>query len=190
MLAWCCLCVPRAAAAEWLLTPFIGLKIDGQTNLAGVDQAAAETKLTYGGSGALLGDGLFGLEADFGYSPGFFDSSERGGLVTSSNVITLTGNLLIAMPRALTHDSLRPYVAAGAGLLHVGIGDQLDVLRVESNVLGLDVGVGAIGRLTERTSVRFDLRRFQSLTEDAAALAFGRSRLSFWRAGVGLTFRY
>src|SRR5688500_3169806 len=71
VLAWCCLCQPRAAAAEWLLTPFIGFKIDGQTNLAGVDQAAAETRLTLGGSGALLGDGLFGLEADFGYTPGF-----------------------------------------------------------------------------------------------------------------------
>src|ERR1700704_816690 len=69
VLAWCCVCLlPRPATADWLLTPFIGLKLDGQTNLVNVDQAAGKTKLTVGGSIALLADAPFGLEMDLGYS--------------------------------------------------------------------------------------------------------------------------
>src|SRR4051812_17692277 len=97
-----CVCAhPSRAAGDWLFTPFLGLKLDGQTNLIDIDQAAGATKLTLGGSVALLGAGPFGLEMDTGYTPGFFDSSSRGGLVTSSNVTTIMGNVLVAMPAAV-----------------------------------------------------------------------------------------
>ena len=171
--------------------PFVGLKLDGKTNLVDLDQAAGATKPTVGGSLALLGSGLFGIEMDVGYSPGFFDSDARGALVTHSNVTTLTGDVLVAVPAGLTRDSLRPYVLGGVGLMHAGITDKLDVFPVGSNFLALAVGGGAVGTLTRRTSVRFELRRLQNLTEDRSrVVGFGPSRLSFWRTTVGLAFRY
>ena len=75
--------------------------------------------------------------------------------------------------------------------MHTGIGDRLDIFRVSSNFFALGVGGGAIGRLTPRTSVRFDLRRFPNLTEASGrVVGFGPSRLTVWRATVGLAFRY
>lgn len=186
-----CFCAPsQAAAADWLITPFLGVKLDGNTNLVDLDQAAGGTELTVGGSVALLGSGLFGLEADLGYSPGFFDSSARSSLVARSNVTTVMGSVVIAVPSVVTRDSLRPYVVAGVGLMHAGITDKLNLFPLSINFLAMSVGGGAIGRLTPRTSVRFDIRRFQSLSQELRAVGFGPSRLSFWRADVGLTFRY
>ena len=179
------------ASAELLLVPFLGLKLDGQTNLIDIDQAAGSTKMTVGGSVLLIDERIFGIEADFGYTPGFFDSQTRGGLVASSNVTTLSGSLLLAVPVSVTRGSLRPYVVSGVGLMHTGITDRLDIFSVSSNFLALNVGGGAIGRLTPRTSVRFDLRRFQNLTEASGqVVGFGPNRLSFWRASAGLAFRY
>jgi hypothetical protein len=187
-----CTCTPRTAAADWLFTPFYGFKFDGQTNLVDLDQGTGRLRMTIGGSAALLGNGPFGVEVDFSYTPGFFQSGASGGLIASSNALTLMGNVLIAAPTQLTRESLRPYVVAGAGLMHVGIRDVLDLLQVNTNFVGLDIGGGAIGQLTKRTSLRFEIRRFQNLGEKntGSTISFGPSRLRFLRADVGLTFRY
>ena len=64
------------------------------------------------------------------------------------------------------------------------------VFGVSENLFGLNVGGGAIGALTNRTSVRFELRHFTNLGGEESAVGFGRARLSFWRATVGVAFRY
>ena len=180
-----------SASADWLFVPFLGVKAAGQTNLIDIDQAAGAAKMTLGGSVMLIGERPIGIEIDLGYTPCFFDSPARGGLVARSHVTTLTGNVMLTVPASFTRDSLRPYVVAGMGLMNTGIGDRLEIFNVNSTVLALDVGGGAVGRLTTRTSVRFDLRRFQNLSEASGSMVgFGPSRLSFWRATVGLAFRY
>jgi hypothetical protein len=60
-----CLGPAAPAAADWHLTPFIGVVFGGDTNLVDLDQAAGERKVTYGGSGMYLGAGLLGVEIDF-----------------------------------------------------------------------------------------------------------------------------
>lgn len=182
--------VPASARADWLVTPFIGVKFAGETNFVDLEKAAGETKLTLGGSVAVLGDGVFGLEFDFGYSPRFFEGPDRGGLVVRSNVTTLMGSVIAAVPVRLTRASLRPYVVGGLGLLHAHIEDVLNALPVNSNLLGLTVGGGALGPLTARTSLRFDVRLLKNLTEEGELVTFGTTRLSFWRASVGVTLRY
>jgi len=180
-----------SASADWLLVPFLGVKAAGQTNLIDIDQAAGAAKMTLGGSLMLIGERPIGIEIDLGYTPGFFDSPVRGGLVARSDVTTLTGNVMLTVPASFTRDSLRPYVVAGMGLMHTGIGDRLEIFNVNSTFFALDVGGGAVGRLTTRTSVRFDLRRFQNISEASGpVVGFGPSRLSFWRVTVGLAFRY
>lgn len=183
--------MPTAAEAGWIITPFIGLKFAGKTNFVDLEKGAGETKVTLGGSVGLLSDGVFGLEADFGYSPRFFQGAGSTGLVTRSNVTTFMGNVIVAAPLRVTRESLRPYAVGGLGLMHAGIDDVLHVFKVNSNLLGLVVGGGAIGPLTNTASLRFDLRYFKNLSKaDGPLLGFGATQLSFWRATAGVTLRY
>lgn len=181
----------QPARADWLVTPFIGAKVDAKTNLVDLDQASGSTKPIFGVALTRQSRGVLGFEGDLSYLPGFFDSSARGGLVASSRVVGMTGQLLLSAPARVMRDSLRPYVTVGAGLLHVGINDLRSVLDISENYAALSVGAGAIGRTGRRTSVRFDLRRMQTLTEGSArTVGNGTTRLSFWRASVGLSLHY
>lgn len=186
LIAWC---PPGTASADLLVTPFIGLKFGGATSFVDLDRGADNTKLTLGGALTLLNQGFLGFEVDLGLTPRFFDPG-TGGLTASGSVQTLTGNVLALTPRSLTRESLRPYVVAGAGWMHVNIDDVQEVLPVDSNLLVLNLGAGALGPITERTSLRFELRYFRNLTSDPEAITIGSARLSFWRTTLGVSIRY
>jgi hypothetical protein len=190
VMAWLLLAGGAGTAhADWFITPYLGLKFAGDSGLFGdLDQGASNTKLTLGVSTGIVGDGILGVEADVGYSPRFFERS-TSNLVARSNVLTVMGNVMVMAPRNLTGYSLRPFVSGGAGLMHIGIDDVLGILPVDSNLFAVNVGGGATGYLTNRTSVRFDLRWFKSVTREEELTVLAPSTLSFWRAAVGLTFR-
>jgi hypothetical protein len=58
-------------------------------------------------------------------------------------------------------------------------------------LLGYNVGGGAVGFLTERTGLRFDLRYFSNLKPvDDPDIALGRVQLSYWLGSVGVVFRF
>ena len=177
------------AQADFLVIPFIGAKFAGHTNLVDLEQGAGETKTTFGASSAILTDGLVGIEADFEHSPHFFERGLRG-LILQSNVTTLTGNVIVAVPRRITQESLRPYVVGGVGLMHAHLRTLGKVFDTNSNLLGLDVGGGVIGFVSPRAGARFELRHFKNLSKDDAAVTFGTTRLSFWRLTAGLVLRY
>jgi hypothetical protein len=182
---------PATASADWLITPFMGLGFGGDTSLV-VEPGGLETKVTLGASVVQLGAGWLGVEADFGYSPHFFERDTSVPTLASSSVLTLTGNVLVAVPQSVTRESLRPYVIGGVGLMHAGI-DYLQPVfpELNANLLCLNFGGGAMGGLTERTGLRFELRYFRNLSEaEAEAAQIGTTRLSFWRATVGVTLRY
>jgi hypothetical protein len=181
---------PATARADWLITPFVGSSFAGTTNYVDLEQGAGETKFTWGGSVALLSDGVFGLDADFGYAQRFFERDTPAVLVTGSSVMTVTGSVIAAVPLAVTRESLRPYVSGGLGLMHARLEDVLGVFPVNSRLLALSVGGGAIGFLTPRTGLRFEIRQFKNLTGEKVAGTLEAARLRFWRATVGVTFRY
>jgi hypothetical protein len=177
---------PAAASADWFITPLIGAKFKASTSIVNLDQGASNTRLTFGVSATILSDEIFGVEGEFGYSPRFFERSS-GALVARSNVLTLTGNVIAALPKSITREALRPYAIGGVGLMHVGIADIADLLPVDTDLLGVTFGGGAMGRLTNRTSLRFEVRHFRNLTrEDTDVVSIGPTRLSFWRATVGV----
>jgi hypothetical protein len=186
-----------SASADWLFTPFIGYKFGGTSRPSPtfVDLEASEgrRKVTLGGSVALLSDGILGIEADYSFIPGYFQGDMSEISVVSSGVTTLTGNVIVAVPLSVTQYSLRPYVIGGVGLIRVR-SDVVDppgpLFGVSENLFGLNVGGGAIGGLTTRTSLRFELRHFINLGGEQNVVGFGRARLSFWRATVGVAFRY
>jgi hypothetical protein len=182
------LAAPAIAFADWMLTPFIGLKFAGRTNIVDLEQGASNTKMTLGVSVAFLSDDIFGVEGELGHSPRFFERSGGGDLIVRSNVTTVLGSVLFAVPRRITQDSLRPYAVAGIGLVHVGIDSLGNVLPVDGNILGMSLGGGAIGHLTNRTSIRFEARHIRNIApaskENVPGL--GVTEISFWRATVGI----
>jgi hypothetical protein len=179
------------AAADWLFTQFMGGTFAPQIPIVNLEQSAGTTKVVVGGSTALLSDGIFGIEGDFGYSPRFFERSSRTGLNTGSNVTTVFGNVVVTMPLSVTRESLRPYGVAGMGLMHAAAAALVvQLFDIDRNLLGYDFGGGAIGMFDPNVGVRFDLRRFQTVHELENQLTQQRSHLSFWRATVGVTIRY
>jgi opacity protein-like surface antigen len=178
------------AAADWLFTPFLGGTFAPQIPIVNLEQSAGTTKVVVGGSTALLSDGIFGIEGDFGYSPRFFERSSQF-LNAGSNVMTFLGNVVVALPLSVTRESLRPYAVGGIGLIHAAAAALVvQELDIDRNLLGYDLGGGAIGMFDPNVGVRFDLRRFQTVHELENQLTQQRSHLSFWRATVGVTIRY
>jgi hypothetical protein len=177
----CGLLAPASCFAEWQVKPFIGATFGGSTTLFDLDQAAGESKFTMGVSGAWLGEFL-GVEADLGHTPGFFERKTQN-LIVGSRVTTLTGNMVLALPKRLAQYSLRPYVVGGAGLMYARSEDAVDVLTVSRTLAALDVGGGVTGFFTNRVGVSWDVRYFRSIgAGDNNGISFGNEQLSFWRA--------
>lgn len=181
VVAACCLCIvafPTAAAAEWHFTPFIGLTFKGNTTLVDTELATGDKHAALGGTVTRLGAGILGAEGVFEIIPGFFQgkpgrtdsagSPIQSGVIESSRVTTLMGNIVLTAPRKYTEYFLRPFVSGGFGLLRVAkteapAGQQVDVFPLEANFAGFNIGGGAVGFFSQNTGVRFDLRYFSTL---------------------------
>jgi hypothetical protein len=182
---------PTAASADWLITPFIGTAFAGETTLLALDTGAGQKKATFGVGGMLLSDNILGIEGSIGHTPGFFQGDDPASLIQSSRVTTLTGSVVIAAPLAVTRESLRPYIIGGLGLMQARASDKAGIFPIEKNFLVVDLGGGAIGLLSPRTGVQFEIRHFKAASgADGPFAKEGLSRLSFWRASVGLVLRY
>lgn len=188
------LLIPTSAHAQTdlLLIPFVGAKFAGQTTIvdpASPQQPGGAKKTTFGLSAAILGDGPLGIEADLGHTPHFFERGV-GRLNAGSSVTTLTGSVIVAVPRTITRESLRPYLVAGVGLMHADLKTIGNVFNTNSNLVGLDVGGGAVGFLSPRAGARFELRHFKNLSQDTHAVTLGATKLSFWRLTAGVVLKY
>ena len=178
------------ARADWLIIPFFGGTFAGETTLLDLEGGARSKQLILGGTGAWLSNGLLGIEADLAYAPRYFERDNMAGVVVGSQLVTATGDVILTFPLSVTRESLRPYVVGGIGLMHAGIEDILGTL-VDQSLLALDIGVGAIGFVSNRTGVRFDLRHVRSVRGDSESLTgTNRARLTFWRATIGVVVRY
>jgi hypothetical protein len=181
---------PREALADYLFVPFIGGAFAGRTAFLNLEQGAGSTQLIFGGSASWLTPGVLGFEGDFAYAPRFFERDNLAGIIFGSNVTTFSGSVIAALPLAVNEYGLRPYLLGGLGLIHSGI-TYIGLLDpVDDNSLGLNLGAGAIGFLSPRTGVRFELRHFRTLEREVnEATGEMRTRLSFWRATVGVVIR-
>lgn len=184
---------PAPAAADWFVAPYFGVRFAAETTAILGFRGTQRDKATFGSSVGFLTDGVIGVEADVGFVPGFFDRTGVTG-VTNSRVTTIMGNAIVAVPLSMSRYGLRPYATAGVGLLRSrGESEVEGFFDIQSDVLAMNVGGGAVGPLTDRTSLRFDLRYFRNLgTDDDTPVvnADSGAELSFWRATVGLSFRF
>jgi hypothetical protein len=184
-------CAP--ASAEWQIKPFAGATYGGDSTflLVGPLPLAPNPNhphFAYGVSGLLLGE-IFGVEADFSHTPGFFQASDAPRIM-DSGVFTLMGNLVVAMPRHLTQYTLRPYIVGGAGLMHVEYDTTLNVLQVSERLQAMDLGAGVTGFVTRRVGVSWDVRYFRSVNSTIqSGVSIDSEHLSFWRASMAVAIR-
>jgi hypothetical protein len=178
--------LPSIAAAEWQLAPMAGITFHGDTSLLDLEAATGKTHMQVGGAVTLVGAGIAGVEAVTVFTPSFFRDREPD-LLRHGRTFALMGNAVLTLPRDMTEYSLRPFVSGGFGLLR---SSELGLLPLTSNLAGYNIGVGAVGFLSPRTGLRFDLRYYSSLHRpDQGAGAFGRVHLSYVTASVGVVFR-
>lgn len=188
---------PSRASADWLFTPFVGANFGGNADFGEFDDFddEFEQRVDLGASLGWMGGGIVGFEVDFGWSPNFFENTIGPGDFEfgDNNVTTLMGNVLVGIPvGGQSGPGIRPYASGGVGLIrtHVdgaGFFDDLD-----SNDFGMNVGAGVNGFFTDNIGIRGDIRYFRSLQDDEPDELFdlALSDFDFWRATVGVTFRF
>lgn len=181
--------LPTTGWAEWQLKPFIGATWGGSTSFLAPGQEVGKRKLALGGSGTWLGT-FIGVEGDVARVSGFFEDPE---LVRSSSVMTMTGNVVLTLPRKYTEYGLRPYLVGGGGIVRVAIdrdGVGSSILDVQTTLGVWDFGGGATGFLTDRVGVNWDVRYFRSVGgKEGTGLSFGKEQISFWRGTMGVAVR-
>jgi len=177
---------PAAARADWLFTPNIGAGFGGS--------ASGREHLTYGASIGWMGAGVIGWEADFAYTPEFFEGDDDDvDLFSNSNVTTMMGNVLLGVPMGgQTGGGVRPYVAGGAGIMQSRAEDPDALFEIDNNDFGINLGGGVMGFATDHVGFRGDIRYFRAFSEDEGndQVDLDLSDFDFWRGTVGVTFRW
>jgi opacity protein-like surface antigen len=183
---------PSSARADWLFTPNIGAGFGGNAGV-GAD-GDSRSHLSWGASIGWMGAGIFGWEADFAYTPEFFEGDDDDfDLVDSSNVTSFMVNALIGVPvGGTTGGGFRPYFSGGVGLLQSSVEDVDALFEVSNNDFGFNLGGGAMGFMTDHVGFRGDVRYYRSLSDpdedNEFDIDFGD--FDFWRATGGVTFRW
>ena len=182
------LAFPAAGWAEWQFKPFIGTTLAGSSTFVLTEEAASERHLAVGGAVTWLGN-VFGVEGEVTRVPGFFETDSAASAL-GSNVTTLTGAVVVTLPRKWAGYSLRPYLTAGGGLMRVGIDGQETLFDVYRTMNLVSFGGGATGFLTDRVGLNWDLRYFRTVGgEEGTGVSFGPEQVSYWRLSMGVAIR-
>ena len=191
---------PSKASADWLLTPFVGWNWGGTANLLNLEDFddEFEQKAMFGVSLGWMGAGVFGFEADLGFSPNFFEQTAGTGNFefADSNLTTFMGNVLLGVPIGGQHGvGFRPYAVGGLGIIKSRIDGAEDLFEVDSTNWGFNVGAGAIFFFSDKIGLRGDVRYFRSLQDDDfddldELFDVGLANFRFWRGTAGLTIRF
>src|SRR5512132_213341 len=182
------LTLPRAAAAEWHFTPMIGETFLGRTSVIDLEAATDKHHKNLGGSVALLGSGVLGVEGLVVWTPGFFQTGDTD-LIKKSRTLALMGNVMVTAPRRWTEYTLRPFVSGGFGLMQASRTEVHEVFTSTVNMTGYNIGGGAIGFFSQRTGIRFDLRYYNNLTAPDNVPSIGPVNLRYMTASVGIVLR-
>ena len=178
------LLLPASARADWLFTPNIGTTFGGA--------ADGREHLTYGASIGWMGAGIVGWEADFQCTPEFFEPNDTDvDFFGSSNVFTVMGNVIVGIPVGRqSGGGIRPFFIGGVGLIQQNT-DSDEALDIDSNEFGFNLGGGVMGFFNDNVGLRGDVRYVRSFEEaDDNLVTIGIGDFDFWRANVGVVFRW
>lgn len=174
---------PLPARADGYVSPFIGTQFGSSWN---------NGRAGFGAQAGFMGAGIIGAEADFGYSPSFFGTTNDFG---NNSVIDVMGNIIVGAPIGGTHGGgIRPYGTFGVGLLRTQIdGGTVNRIASSNNGFGWNAGAGVMGFFNDHVGLRGDiryLRGFKDLATGNQVIDLsGNNQLHFWRASIGVTLR-
>jgi hypothetical protein len=181
--------VPAPTRADTLLIPFFGVNFGGDSGQEFSD-AFDTSQYNWGASISFMGGGVFGVEGDIGYSPDFYGKTDVGG----SNVLTVTGNLVIGVPFGGQQGfGIRPYAIVGAGLLKSKSDFGTEVAEIDENDLTWSAGGGVLLFFGSSAGLRFDIRYFQTFDDLeilGVPIAQSPGKVDFTRASLGFVLRF
>jgi hypothetical protein len=188
----CCACLlgaPAIATGEWHISPLVGITFAGKTTLTDFDEATGKVHPNLSVSVALLGGGLFGVEGIASVTPRFFGHDST--FVAKSRLSTVMGNVVVTAPRRWTEYNLRPFVSGGFGLMRISKQEPIDdLLSFTENLLGYNIGGGAIGFFSRSTGVRFDARYYGTVHGSyRGPFALGDVQVRYMTLSVGVVIR-
>jgi opacity protein-like surface antigen len=186
------------AAADWLLTPYLGVTFGGSADFGNVGDLGDnfEKKVAYGVNAAWMGAGAIGFEIDFGTTPNFYESTFGTNDFDwgDSNVTTLMANLIVGAPiGGQSGFGFRPYGSAGLGLIRSNVSSLGFFDDLSTNELGFNLGGGTHVFFSDNVGLRGDIRYFRGLEggdDDDDFLDLKARDLDFWRGTLGVTFRF
>jgi hypothetical protein len=178
----CAVLSSRAEAAEKQLKPFVAVTFGSDTTFV---LAQGKPNLAIGVGGAMLWE-IVGFEVEVSHAPGFF---ETGELVLGNSVTTVTGSILLTLPRRVTGLSLRPYFVGGGGLMRVRIDDAFEAFEVHNTLPTIDIGGGVTGFVSDRWGLNWDVRYLRGASHESQGLSITSEQLSFWRASMAVVLR-
>jgi hypothetical protein len=169
---------PVVASAEGFVSPWVGPDFGNDQGIN--DQAS------FGFDVGGMTAGIIGGEFDFGYMPDFFNQE------LDDYALTAMANLLVGIPVGGTEGpGVRPYLTAGAGLIHTRL--DLPTTDQTNNDLGINLGGGLMGFVSDHFGLRGDVRYFRNVTSDFSDSdlnpEFGLGDVDFWRASFGIVIR-
>jgi opacity protein-like surface antigen len=179
---------PAAARADGFITPFLGVNFGGdagQTLSSGTD---AE-RYDWGASFGWMGGGVFGVEADIGYSPDFYGKTDAGG----SSVLSIMGNLLIGVPFGGQQGfGFRPFGLVGFGALRSDLDSFTELVGFDNTEVAWNFGGGVMIFFGSNVGIRGDVRYFRTFGD----VNFGPLETSdtdavdYTRGSIGLVLRF
>jgi hypothetical protein len=193
----------QPASADWFVIPGLGVTFGAKTRLLNIENP--ETTCGLGctdlaknvalqGEVLWLTSGWLGVNGEVTYTSNFFEREDAQcqDCIPKSGLLTAMGSVVIALPLSLTRNSLRPYAIGGLGLIRATIDDSLNVFVTDERLLGLRLGGGAMGFLSETVGLRFDLSHVRTLKGqgEGTGVAVGSRSVSLWRTSVGVVLRF
>jgi opacity protein-like surface antigen len=180
---------PVPARADILLIPFFGVNFGGDSGQEFSD-AFDTSQFNWGASIAFMGGGVFGFEADLGYSPDFYGKTDAGG----SSALSMTGNLILGIPFGGQQGfGVRPYGLVGAGLLKSSSDFGSGVTDIDENNVTWSAGGGVLLFFGTRAGLRFDLRYFRTFDDlEIVGIPIAQSpgKVDFTRGSLGFVLRF
>jgi len=176
---------------QWLTSGFVG---------SSFGQDADDPSVDFGGTIGYLWRGVFGGEFQANFAPQFELPPARRALLLGEKpwINSYMANAIAAIPVG-TESRFQPYVSGGLGVLTL----QSDVLPGQSGVdpddsrFGGNIGAGVMA-FWGPAGIRGDVRYFGGFDkdvnpEDELPERIGTqvlSNLNFWRANIGVAFRW
>jgi opacity protein-like surface antigen len=175
------------ARADGFITPFYGFNFGGDSANCPTFSGCEDKRKNFGVSFGTMGP-VLGFEEDLSFAKDFYGAVPG----VDNSIFTLMSNLLIGVGRG----PVQPYVLVGAGLVRSHTAITLAQFEASNNSLGYDIGGGVNAFVTARVGIRGDVRHIHTLQDldilifDAASQVFVSQKLDFWRASVGVAFRF